>query len=411
MAYTFDKSRQLFSRSARVIPQGICGHQTPVFTVPGSYPYFLRKAKGCRFIDVDGNEYIDFMCAYGPMILGYAHKKVDQAFIAQARNGICTSVAPGLSVELAERIVNMIECADWVMFAKNGADTTSIALVLARGFTAKKKIILAHEGYHGSQSWAGTNSVGITPGDRADIVMMPWGDINAFRHIIQENQDQIAGVMLTPYHHPVFGDQKLPDGNYWAEMRRECDMHGIILIIDDVRAGWRLDLKGSAHYFGFKPDLACYSKAMANGYPISSIVGSEKMRITASKTYAAGTFWYNSAEMAAAMACLDEMEQIDAPSIMKERGEQLMNGLLELASGHGLRITVSGPPAIPFMRFSNETNFMRSQLFCGECAKNGVFFHPHHNWFLSTAHSKKDIEQTLDIADRAFKVVKKRFGG
>jgi glutamate-1-semialdehyde 2,1-aminomutase len=409
MAYTFHNSKELFRRAARVIPQGIYGHLTPVFTVPGSYPYFGKEAKGCRFIDVDGNEYIDYLCAYGPMILGYANKKVDQAYYAQAKNGTCTSVAPALSVELAERLAATIECADWTLFAKNGADTTSIALVLARGYTARNKIVLVRDGYHGSQPWAGTNTIGITPADRADIIMMPWGDIDSFKRLAKQYQEQIAGVMLTPYHHPVFADQQLPEKNYFSEMRSVCDKYGIVLIIDDIRAGWRLDLKGSAHYFGFKPDLACFSKAMANGYPISAIVGNEKMRITASKTYAAGTFWFNSGEMAAALACIDEMEKIDAPSIMKQRGEMLVKGLLELASIHGLHITVSGPPAMPFMRFSNETNFMRSQLFCGECSKNGVFFHPHHNWFLSTSHTKRDIQRTLDVADAAFKTVKKQF--
>ncbi|HOO37307.1 MAG TPA: aminotransferase class III-fold pyridoxal phosphate-dependent enzyme [Deltaproteobacteria bacterium] len=410
MAYTFHNSKELFRRAARVIPQGIYGHLTPVFTVPGSYPYFGAKAQGCRFIDVDGNEYIDYLCAYGPMILGYAHKKIDQAYYAQVKNGTCTSVAPALCVELAERLVATIDCADWALFAKNGADTTSIALVLARGYTARNKIVLAHDGYHGSQPWAGTNTVGITPADRSDFILMPWGDIDSFKGLVEKYQDEIAGVMLTPYHHPVFADQRLPEKNYFSEIRSLCDRYGIVLIIDDIRAGWRLDLKGSAHYFGFKPDLACFSKAMANGYPISVIVGSEKMRITASKTYAAGTFWFNSGEMAAALACIDEMERIDAPSILKERGEMLVQGLQDLASSHGLHVTVSGPPAMPFMRFSNETNFMRSQLFCGECARNGVFFHPHHNWFLSTAHTKRDIRQTLDVADRAFKAVKKHFG-
>jgi glutamate-1-semialdehyde 2,1-aminomutase len=408
--YTFNKSKELFRRSARVIPQGINGHLTPVFTVPGSYPYFGTKAKGCRFWDVDGNEYIDFMCAYGPMILGYANNKVDRAFTAQAKNGICTTIASELTVKLAERIVGLIDFADWVIFAKNGADTTSIAIVLARGFTGRKKIILAEEGYHGSQPWAGTNFTGVVPADRADIIMMPWGDIDSFKHIVEQHRDQIAGVMLTPYHHPVFDDQRLPDEGYWTEMRLLCDKYGIVLIIDDVRAGWRLDIKGSAHYFDFRPDLACYSKAMANGYPISAIVGSEKMKITASKVYAAGTYWFNSAEMAAALACIDEMERIDAVSIIHGLGEMLIHGLKDSANSHGLQITISGPPAMPFMRFSNETNFMRSQLFCGECSKGGVFFHPHHNWFLSTAHTKKDIDQALVVADTAFKKVKKTFG-
>ncbi|MCU0577302.1 MAG: aminotransferase class III-fold pyridoxal phosphate-dependent enzyme [Desulfobacterota bacterium] len=411
MPYTFKKSLELFARAARVIPQGIPGHLTPVITVPGSYPYFAAKAKGCRFWDVDGNEFIDYMCGYGPMILGYAHEKVDEAYRKQARLGSCTSIATNLSVDLAEEITKTIDCADWVMFAKNGADATSMAVMLARGFTKRDKIVLAEEGYHGTQPWAGTNPVGITPTDRADILMVPWGDVNAFCEVMARHKGQVAGVMFTPYHHPVFADQRLPGPSYWPEMRRICDEHGIVLIIDDVRAGWRLDLRGSGHYFGIRPDLACYSKAMANGYAISALVGSERLRITASKAYFAGSFWCNAPEMAAAMACLEEMKAIDAPKVVKELGETLMKGLGERAAAHGLKVSITGPPAIPFMKFANETNFMRSQLFCGECASRGVFFHPHHNWFLSTAHTPQDIAQTLDAADEGFRVVKEKFGG
>ncbi len=411
MSYSFEKSRSLFERAARVIPQGIPGHLTPVITVPGSFPYFAERARGSRFWDVDGNEFIDYMCGYGPMILGYANEKVDEAYRAQARLGFCTSIATGLSVELAETITKTIDCADWVMFAKNGADATSMAVMLARGHTRRPKIILAEEGYHGTQPWAGTNTVGITPRDRADIVMVPWGDLNAFQDALTRHKGQIAGAMFTPYHHPVFGDQRLPAPSFWPGMRKLCDEHGVMLIIDDVRAGWRLDLKGSGHFFGIRPDLACYSKAMANGYAISAIVGTDRLRITASKAYFAGSFWCNAPEMAAAMACIEEMKAMDAPKVVRELGEKLMKGLGERASAHGLQVSLTGPAAIPFMKFANETNFLRSQLFCGECAKRGVFFHPHHNWFLSTAHTEQDIEQSLAVADECFGIVKERFGG
>jgi glutamate-1-semialdehyde 2,1-aminomutase len=411
VSYSFKKSHDLFARAARVMPQGIYGHFTPVITVPGSYPYFVEKAKGSHFWDVDGNEYIDYMCAYGPMILGYANDKIDDAYRKQAGLGSCCSIATNLSVDLAERVTRTIDGADWVMFAKNGADATSMAIMLARGYKKRTKIVLAEEGYHGTQAWAGTNSVGITPSDRADIVMVPWGDLKAFREVIAIHKDQIAGAMFTPYHHPVFAEQRLPDPSFWPEMRRICDENDIVLIIDDVRAGWRLDLKGSAHYFGIRPDMACFSKGMANGYAISMLVGAEKLRITASKGYMTGSFWMNAPEMAVALVCLDEMERINITKVVKELGETLLKGLADLASVHGLKISITGPSAIPFMKFANETNFLRSQLFCGECAKHGVFFHPHHNWFLSAAHTMEDLHKTLEVADGGFRLVKERFGG
>ena len=409
--YILKKSFELMARAVRVIPQGTYGHFTPAFAVPGSYPYYFSKAKGSHFWDVDGNEYIDYMCAYGPMILGYANDKIDDAYRKQASLGSCCSVVSDLSVDLAERITRTIDGADWVMFAKNGADTTSMALMLARGYKKRTKIVLAEGGYHGTQPWSGSNSVGINPSDRTDIVMVPWGDLNAFKEVIAIHKDQIAGAMFTPYHHPAFEDQKLPESSFWPAMRRICDENDIMLIIDDVRAGWRLDLKGSAHYFGIRPDMACFSKAMANGYPISMLVGTEKLRITTSKAYLTGSFWMNTPEMAATLVCLDEMERINVTKVVKELGEALMKGLVDLAAVHGLKVSISGPPSIPFMKFANETNSLRSQLFCGECAKRGVFFHPHHNWFLSAAHTMEDINKSLEVADTGFKIVKKNFGG
>lgn len=400
----------MFKRAAKVIPSGIYGHFTPALMMPGHTPYFISKAKGPRFWDVDGNEYIDYMCAYGPMILGYANRKVDEAFAKQAKLGTATMPPTALMVELAEKMVEINDCADWALFAKNGGDTTSWAIYIARGYRKRNKIVLATGGYHGTQPWSGSNHTGVTPNDTADIILVPWGDLAAFQKAVENNPDQIAGVMMTPYNHPTFAPSVLPPDGYWAGMRRVCDDNDIVLIIDDVRAGWRLDIKGSAHSFGFRPDLACYCKAIANGYPISAIVGAEKLKLTASKVFHTGSYWGNSPEMAAALACIEEMQNIDAAGICHERGKQLREGLLELATAHGLQFDVSGPLPIPFIRFTNETNFKRSQLFVKECILNGVYFAWHHNMFLSAAHTKKDIEQTLDVADKAFKVVKKQFG-
>lgn len=410
MAYTFEQSKALFQRAAKVIPQGIYGHFNPSTTIPGSYPYFIAKAKGPRFWDVDGNEYIDYSCAYGPMILGYAHDRVDEAFAVQARKGTATMPPSTLLIDLAEKMVEVNDCADWAVFAKNGADTTSWALVLARGYRRRNKIVLSHGGYHGTQPWAGSNHTGISPADRADIIMVPWGDLDAFRQVVEDNKGQIAGAMFTPYHHPVLEQQMLPSPGYWQGMRRVCDENDIVLIIDDVRAGWRLDIKGSAHYFGFKPDLACYCKAIANGYPISALVGTDKMRMVASKAFQTGSYWNNSPEMAAALACIDEMQKIDAAGICDARGLQLRRGLEERATARGLQFKMSGPNAIPFLHFTNEKNFRRAQLFCKECSLHGVFFFWHHNMFLSAAHTEDDIRKTIDVADQAFKTVKEHFG-
>lgn len=410
MTRSFDKSMDMFKRASKVIPQGLYGHFNPGTSIPGHFPYFVKEAKGSHFTDVDGNDYIDFCCAYGPMILGYANKKVDEAFAKQAKKGTATCPSSEIIVDLAEKMVDTVEAADWAMFAKNGGDTTSWAIYIARAYRRRNTIVLADGGYHGTQPWAGSNHAGLTPDDRAYIKNVPFGDLQAFERLVAEYPDEIAGVMLTPYNHPTFFASKAAPEGYWKGMRRICDAHDIVLIIDDVRAGWRLDVQGSAHHFGFKPDLTCFCKALANGYPISSIVGTEKMKLTAAKVFHTGSYWNNSPEMAAALACIDEMISIDAAGICKARGDQLRNGLENLASGHGLQFKVSGPSAIPFIDFTNETNFKRSQLFCKEMSHRGVYFLWHHNMFISAAHTEDDINKTLAAADEAFKVVKKEFG-
>jgi glutamate-1-semialdehyde 2,1-aminomutase len=220
----------------------------------------------------------------------------------------------------------------------------------------------------------------------------------------------VAAVILTPYHHPAFAAQKLPAPHFWSDVRSICNQHGIVLICDDIRAGFRLHMGGSSEYFGFRPDIMCFCKAMANGYSISAIVGKDELKNAASKVFFTGTYYTAATEIAASLATLDELQTVGAIGHIMKMGEMLQEGLRKRAENNGLQVEVTDPPPLPFMTFTNERNFRRSQCFSAACAKRGVLFHPHHNWFLMYAHKEKDIEQTLDVADEAFGVVKKEFG-
>ena len=409
--YAFAKSIAMFERATKVIPGGIYGHQSPVLCVPGSFPYFIEKAEGCRFWDVDGNEYIDYMCGYGPMVVGYNNQRVEQAAAAQQKKLNVTNLPGPLWVELAERLVKLIPIADWVAFAKNGSDMTTWSLQLAREYTKKKKVLVAKSTYHGTHAWCTPLPPGVTPEDRANIVHFQWNDLNDFMKKYESVKNDFAGVIVTPFRHEAFENSILPDPSYYAAIRKVCDDHNAILIMDDVRCTFRLSLQGSNEYFGFKPDMICMSKAIANGHPLSVAAASNKLKNVASAVYFTGTYWSASPPMAAAMACIDELEEKDGVAYMDRIGKMLMNGLQKLAQGHGLQVTTSGPGAIPYMTFSNEKDFRRMQLFSAEATKRGVFLHPHHNWFVSTAHTEDDINQTLEIADVAFGIVKQKFGG
>ena len=407
---SFQKSEELFQRIAKVAPGAIYGHQSPALTVPGSYPYFVSHAKGAYYWDVDGNRYIDYICAYGPMVNGYANPIVEKAAQAELNKGNCFNHPGRQLVELAEKLVDLMAFADWAVFAKNGSDVVTWATRVAREATGRRKLVVARSEYHGAHAWCDPGHGGQIPEDRAQMLYFTWNKLDELRALFAAHGDDIAGVVMTPFHHPAFADLELPAPGFWQGVRKLCDDRGSVLILDDVRCGFRLDLHGSHKYFGFEPDIACYCKAIANGYPLAAAAGRDSLKTAASKVFLTGSYWNSSAPMAAALANIALLAKNDGIKHMRKMGEMLIDGLVERGKGFGYTMVATGPGAIPYIRFGNENNFMRMQEFSAEMTMRGHFFHPHHNWFLSTAHTEKDINQTLQVAEEVFKIVKQRFG-
>jgi glutamate-1-semialdehyde 2,1-aminomutase len=408
--YSFQRSQQLYARASRVIPAGIPGHfGTSSLVPPTAYPLYAESAAGAHFTDVDGNDIIDYMCAYGPMILGYGNKVVEEAAARQRAFGDTLGCSSPVMVELAERLTSLIAGADWAFFAKNGGDVTDYATMIARAATGRPLIVAIEDGYHGVAPWMqGPGRGGVVTSDTADVLRIPWNDSSALERVLDERPDQVAGFIATPYHHPAFCDSELPSEGYWSRIRELTTRHGVVLIVDDVRCGFRVDLAGSAHHYGFTPDLACYCKAIANGYPISALVGTEALRDDAAKVFYTGSYWYQAVPMAAAMACIAELERLDGPSKMQEYGNALTSGLQRLADDHGYKLSVTGVGSMPNVRLIDDTdqsNMTLHQRWCAECTRRGAYFTPHHNWFVSCAHTQEDLERTLAIANDAFAVL------
>jgi len=408
--YNYPESRALFTRAAKVIPCGVYGHFSPVPCIPlEAYPFYAARTQDAHIWDVDGNEFIDYMCAYGPMVLGYKNKLVDEAFLAQAQQADGASMASPKMVELAEFMVDLIPAADWAFFAKNGADVTNYACMVARAATGRKKIIGINAGYHGSAAWMqGPCHPGVIEEDLAHVIRIPWNDVPALERAIDEHDGDVAAFIATPYHHPVFADSEMPAEGYWKSVETLLRRKGIVFIIDDVRTGFRLHMGGSNEYFGFKPDLIAFCKAMANGYPISALVGAEGLKKSAAKVFQTGSYWFSAAPMAAALACLQEMQRIDAPRVMLENGKKLLDGIASIARGYGHTLNITGAPSMPFLSTAGDKGLMFHQRLCGECTRRGALFSSHHNWFLSTAHTEQDIQRTWDIVDDAFRALKKQ---
>lgn len=408
----YPKSDALFNRATQVIPNGIGGHFNPIVQKPaGTYPMYVDRAQGSRFWDVDGNEYIDYMCAYGPMILGYGNKVVDEAYREQITKADTCTLASPIMVELAEHMVDLVPFADWASFAKNGADATNMALLIARAATHRRKIIAIEGGYHGVAPWMQSpERGGIDSQDHAEVIRIPWNDIQALHQALDEHAGTVAAFISSPYHHPVYEDNVMPDAGYWTAVHKALTQNNVISICDDVRAGFRIDMRGSNEYFGYQPDLTCYCKAIANGYPISAILGNNEIKASAASVFQTGSFWFSAGPMAAALACLKELSTQNAPAAILKTGEKLTQGLVKVASGHGYDLRVSGMPSMPYLRTEHEEGMKVHQALCGEVTRRGVFMASHHNLFVSAAHSEADIKRTWDIFDDAFVAIKSSFG-
>ena len=410
--FDYTKSRELYARACKVIPSGIYGHKGPsgaCYTPVEAWPFFSSRAEGTYFWDVDGNRFIDYMCGYGPNILGYHDPDVDAAAAAQRALEDCVSIPSGKMVEFAELLVDTVASADWAFFAKNGGDTTTLAILTARAHTHRKKIVFFKGYYHGVGPWAQkADYPGILEEDVAHNLYVPWNDFEALQEVFDTYKGEIAAVIGQPYMHGNFMDNELPAEGFWQKVRKLCTENETILIVDDIRAGFRLDLAGSDHYFGFEADLICFCKALANGYNISALCGKEFLKGTVSGVNFTGSYWMSAVPMAAGIACIEKMKRLNLPKILNEQGKKLGDGLIDLGKQYQFDLRVTGVPSLFYLRIADDPSMMLHQEWIAECVKRGVFFATHHNHFINYAVTDEVIAETLNVAEEAFRVVRER---
>jgi glutamate-1-semialdehyde 2,1-aminomutase len=394
----------LRARARKVIPGGLWGHLNAA-KLPEGYPQFFTRAEGSRLWDVDGREFIDFMCSWGPVVLGHHHPAVEAAAARQAALGDCLNGPAPVLVELAELLVGMIPHAEWCLLAKNGTDATTACVTIARAGTGRRKILVARGSYHGAVPWCSPSIAGVTAEDRAHLIAFDYNDAASLEAAAEQAGDDLAGIIVTAFRHDMSTALELPDPDFARRARAVCDATGAALILDDVRAGFRLHLGGSWELLGVRPDLAAYSKAIANGYAMAAVTGAERFREAATKVFTTGSFWCTAVPMAAAVATLTELRRIDGPARMRAMGERLRAGFERLAAREGLSIRNSGPPAMPLLQFEGDADFRLGEAFCAEALRHGAYFHPRHNMFLSCAHTEADIDAALTAAEAGFKAV------
>lgn len=404
--YEFGASQAAMARALSVIPSGIPGHQGPsegCYVPVSSFPLYSQRAEGSRFWDLDGNEFLDYMCGYGPNVLGYRDPVVDEAARRQAALEDVVTIPSSVMVDFAELLVDTVASADWAFFAKNGGDTTTLAVMTARQATHRKKIVFVAGYYHGVAPWTQKlDYPGVLEEDVANNLVVPWNDLAAVERVFREHRGQIAGFIAQPYMHGNFTDNQLPADGYWQGVRRLCDEHGVVLIVDDVRAGFRLDLAGSDHFFGFRADLICFCKALANGYNVSALCGRASLQDVVSSITYTGSYWMSAVPFAAGIATITRLKELDAPARFASLGGRLTDGLVGAAADHGLHLVASGAPALFYLRLADDESLLLHQEWVAAMVRRGVFLTSHHNHFLNAALTDDDVDLTVRIAHEAF---------
>ena len=236
-----------------------------------------------------------------------------------------------------------------------------------------------------------------------------WNNFEQLAEIFDNYKGEIAAVIAQPYMHGNFMDNQLPAEGFWQKVRKLCTDTDTVLIVDDVRAGFRLDLAGSDHYFGFEADLICFCKALANGYNVSALCGKDFLKNTVSSMSYTGSYWMSAVPFAAGIACIEKMRKLDLPKLLIAKGTVLADGLTATATKYGFDLRVTGVPSLFYLRLADDPTLTLHQEWIAECVKRGVFFTNHHNHFINYALSDADIAETVEIADEAFAVLRERY--
>lgn len=373
----------------------------PGQNIKGVAPKYLVKGKGSHVWDVDGNEYLDFNMAIGPLSLGYAYDKVDEAIKKQLADGITFSLMHPLEVEVAELINKIVPNAESIRYSKTGADVTSAAVRLARAFTGRNKVLCC--GYHGWHDWyisVTDRNKGIPQVIQDMSFTFNYNDIQSVKDSIDEDT---AAVILEPF---VFEE---PKNNFLQELRELCTANGTLLIFDEMWTGFRVAVGGAQEYFNVKADLACFSKAVANGMPIAILTGrKDVMSLLEKDVFFFTTFGGEALSLAAAKATINELRDKNVPYHLAKQGKKLKDGYNQIAQELGISYTkCSGFDCRTIISFdaSAENPLEMKSLVQQEMIKRGILWGGFHN--MSYSHSNEDVEYTLKVYREVLPILKK----
>ena len=403
----YTRSLEWLSRAKARIPSASQTYSKSYrYYCEGAAPAFIERGAGCRLWDVDGNSYIDYLLALGPITLGYADPVVDAAIARQLRKGIVFSQPSPLEVELAELIAELVPSAEMVRFVKNGSDATGAAVRLARAYTGRDLILSC--GYHGMQDWyigASENNLGVPEAVQRLIETFPFNDARALEATLERRFGEVAAVIMEP----VRTEEPLP--GYLAQVRELATRHGALLIYDEVVTGFRVALGGAQSHYGVTPDLTALGKGMANGMPLSAVVGrADIMRLADEGAFISLTFGGETLSLAAAIATISELQTRDVFRHTWALGDRMQAGMKNLVERMDLKdiAKVAGTRIMPglfFSAFGEATANDVLSLFQQEAAERGVLFLGVN--YLCASHSEADIDYTIGVFGEALEHVSK----
>ncbi|MBF0137325.1 MAG: aminotransferase class III-fold pyridoxal phosphate-dependent enzyme [Magnetococcales bacterium] len=403
--YGYKTSEALLDRALQSIPLGSQTFSKSLVQFPhGVSPFFVTHGKGSRLWDVDGNEYIDFINGLHAVSLGYHDLDVVQAVRNQLNRGSIFSLPHTLEMEVAEKIIAMVPCAEMVRFGKNGSDATAGAIRLARAYTDRDHVAVC--GYHGWQDWyigSTLRNLGVPKSTRALTHTFTYNDVDSLHKIFTDYPCEIAAVILEPV------NVELPRDGFLETIREITRQHGTVLIFDETITGFRLAPGGAQEYFGVIPDLATLGKGLSNGYPLSAIAGRRDIMRLMEEIFFSFTFGGETLSLAAASATLNKLQQQPVVATLWQRGHQLLEGLAALLKKHAVEhfLTVAGLPVWSFLIFRDArdcTQWEIKSLFMQEIFSRGILCLGTHN--ISYSHTIDDIDYLLSVYDAVFPILK-----
>ncbi|RIK52965.1 MAG: aminotransferase class III [Chloroflexi bacterium] len=383
----------------------------------GVSPVYAQRAKGARFVDVDENEYIDWVNAVGAVILGHADDVVDGAVKAQIDRGSIYTLNSPLEIELAEELVATLPSAEMVRYTKGGGEACAVAARIARGATGRDRILIC--GYHGWHDWyqaanfgvdpesgeypfAGIEPIGVPQALAGSVIPFRYGDAAMVARLLEEHAGQVAAIMMEP------ARSELPPAGYLAGIKRLAQAHGAVLIFDEVSCGWRPALGGIQAVTGVTPDMTVVAKAMSNGYPMGAVVGSRAVMEPAQRMFISSSYWSDNIGLVAALTTIRELRRREGPARLQAIGEGLRAALNRAIDETGLQGVCTGLASNPALALDLPAAVDRRKvytLFIQEMARRGI--HCLTSFKATLAHGETEIRQTGEAAAEALGVVKR----